>query len=105
MTEPVRVFLSLGAAGLVAIAEAVIYAVYLGKIADAREREGRVRERKVVIGREVLGRTEDGEVVDKEIRGEKEEIWGKGANGGVRRRVRERWEKEKDDDAGETKSI
>lgn len=24
----------------------------------------------------------------------KEEIWGKGVNGGVRRRVREKWEKE-----------
>lgn len=96
MTEPVRVFLSLGAAGLVAIAEVVIYAVYLGKIADARVREGRVRERKVVIEREVLGRMDDGDVYD--VR--EEEIWGKGANGGVRRRVRERWDREKEDTPG-----
>jgi hypothetical protein len=35
--------------------------------------------------------------VDVDVGVDQEEIWGKGINGGVRRRVREKWEKEKDE--------
>lgn len=83
---------SFAVAGGVGIAEVVIYAVYLGKVSQAREREGRLKERKVIVGTEELrGREEkkkdgdgDGDAM--------EEIWGRGVNGGLRRRVREKWE-------------
>lgn len=90
-----RVLISLAGSVLVAVAESVIYAVYLGKIRQGRVREGRVREKKVVVGREVLGSRDVGDGGRDEVRIEdprKEEIWGRGLNGGVRRRVRERWE-------------
>lgn len=86
MSEPVRVLVSLVAAVVVGVAEVVIYAVYLGKISQARDRERKVKERKVVYESEKVGGGERHE-------GEKEEeIWGRGVNGGLRRRVRERWE-------------
>lgn len=99
MTEPVRVFLSLFTAGVVGVAEVVIYAVYLDKIRQARVREGKIRERKVVVGREVVGGDgsgDGGEDHGGRVKEGREEIWGRGANGGVRRRVRERWEKEEE---------
>ncbi|KAJ5628831.1 hypothetical protein N7490_011059 [Penicillium lividum] len=92
-SEAVRVLLSFFAALAVAIAESVLYAVYLGKVNEARDKERKLKERKVVIG-PVDGDDNDGVIVGTE--GEKEEIWGKGVNGGVRRRMREKWEKEQD---------
>jgi hypothetical protein len=96
-SEPVRVLLSLFAALGVGVAEVLIYAIYLGKIEVAREKEGRRKEKKVVIGsEEVGGRGGDQRSTEKtEIKrnGEdKEVIWGRGPNGGLRRRVREKWE-------------
>jgi hypothetical protein len=87
------VFISLAAAVVVGVAEVVIYAAYLRKVKIAREKEGRIVERKKV-----------GYAVDKETGdmakgievGEKEEIWGRGVNGGVRRRVREKWEEKEE---------
>ncbi|KAL4906685.1 endoplasmic reticulum-based factor for assembly of V-ATPase-domain-containing protein [Aspergillus multicolor] len=104
-SEPVRVLLSLFAALAVGIAEVLIYAIYLGKIESARGKEGRRKERKVVIGsEEVRGRKlgpSEGTEVNVKVDGEdKEVIWGRGPNGGLRRRVREKWEegtKEKDE--------
>lgn len=110
-SEPARVLLSLFAALLVGIAEVVVYAAYLRKVADARERERRVKERKVVIGPvpdpeskpdgEGVGQDGDGGK-DEDAKGitekETEEIWGRGVNGGVRRRVRERWDRERERD-------
>ena len=91
-SDAVRVLLSLFAALAVAIAESLLYVFYLGKVKRARVQERKVKERKTFIG--TVG--EDSEDTTVKVVGEKEEIWGKGVNGGVRRRVREKWEKEKD---------
>ena len=91
-SDAVRVLLSLFAALAVAVAEAFLYAAYLGKADRARVKERQLKEQKVVVG----------EVGDKETHSialveEKEErIWGKGVNGGTRRRTREKWEKQND---------
>lgn len=98
MSEPVRVLVSLAGAVVVGVAEVVIYAVYLEKVSRARDREKKVRERKVVFGSEKVGGGER-----REGENEGEEIWGRGVNGGLRRRVRERWEereKERAKDGG-----
>ncbi|KGO70512.1 ATPase, vacuolar ER assembly factor, Vma12 [Penicillium italicum] len=92
-SEAVKVLLGLFAALSVAVAESFLYWTYLGKVDRARVKEKRVRERKVVIG--AVGEDE-GVNEGVEIGTEKEEIWGKGVNGGVRRRVREKWEKGRD---------
>jgi hypothetical protein len=88
----VRVFISLAAAVLVGVAEVVIYAAYLRKVRIAREKEGRIVERKKVGA--AVGEVEKTQKLDgnRDGEGEKEEIWGRGINGGVRRRVREKWE-------------
>ncbi|KAL4990995.1 endoplasmic reticulum-based factor for assembly of V-ATPase-domain-containing protein [Aspergillus falconensis] len=96
-SEPVRVLLSLFAALAVGVAEVLIYAIYLGKIEAARGKEGRRKEKKVVIGsEEVGGRGRDQQSPERteiKVNGEdKEVIWGRGPNGGLRRRVREKWE-------------
>ncbi|KAJ6092538.1 hypothetical protein N7486_007827 [Penicillium sp. IBT 16267x] len=94
-SEAVRVLLSFFAALSVAVAESVLYAVYLGKVVEARNKERKLKEKKVVIGPvEGEGDCDEGVIVGAE--GEKEEIWGKGVNGGVRRRMRGKWEKEQD---------
>ncbi|KAB8075393.1 endoplasmic reticulum-based factor for assembly of V-ATPase-domain-containing protein [Aspergillus leporis] len=97
VSEAVRVLLALAVAVGVGIAEVVIYAIYLGKVERARKKERGVRERKVVVGREVLGAI-GGE--ESERVGGVEEIWGKGPNGGLRRRVRERWEEMEKENGG-----
>ncbi|OGM44667.1 hypothetical protein ABOM_007470 [Aspergillus bombycis] len=91
VSEAVKVLVSFGAAVGVGVAEVAIYAIYLGKVERARKKERGVKERKVVVGREVLGGGDESESVQR-VDGEKEEIWGRGPNGGLRRRVRERWE-------------
>ncbi|KAJ5188766.1 ATPase vacuolar ER assembly factor Vma12 [Penicillium cf. griseofulvum] len=88
-SEAAKVLLGLFAALGVAVAEAFLYWTYIGKVERARVKERAIRERKVVIG--AVGEDEGVEVGR-----EKEEIWGKGVNGGVRRRVREKWEKGRD---------
>ncbi|KAJ5236787.1 hypothetical protein N7489_006878 [Penicillium chrysogenum] len=93
-SEAVKVLLGLFAALSVAVAESFLYWTYLGKVDRARVKERRLREKKVVIG--AVG--EENRAVDEgvEVGADKEEIWGKGVNGGVRRRVREKWEKGRD---------
>ncbi|KAL4881060.1 endoplasmic reticulum-based factor for assembly of V-ATPase-domain-containing protein [Aspergillus karnatakaensis] len=102
-SEPVRVLLSLFAALAVGVAEVAIYAIYLGKVEKARGRERRVKERKEVLGsEEVRGReSEKGDdAVERQVDGGQEKdgevIWGRGPNGGLRRRVREKWEEKQD---------
>lgn len=87
----VKVLLSLFAALTVAIAESFLYVAYVGKIERAQAQERKFKERKTVVG-EVQ---DSGQVGNTEER-EEVEIWGKGMNGGVRRRVREKYEKEKE---------
>lgn len=105
VSEPVRVLLSLGVAVVVGVAEVVIYAIYLKKMEYARRKERRLRERKEIVGSEQLGgrldgaegKTDTDEKMRKVEGQNQEEIWGRGANGGIRRRVRERWgEREKE---------
>jgi TMEM199 family protein len=101
--DGVRVLVSLGTAIVVGIAEVVVYAGYLRKVKESRTKEQRVRERKIVVGSESVGGKSPETGVD-EV--EREEIWGKGVNGGMRRRVREKWEREeqKTKDAVQEKS-
>jgi len=96
--DGLRVLTALAVGIVVGVAEVVVYTAYLRKKAEEREKEGRKKERKVLIGEVMpaieslgdvelqnLGKTED-----------KEEIWGRGINGGMRRRVRENWQKEQE---------
>ncbi|EAW11560.1 TMEM199/VMA12 family protein [Aspergillus clavatus NRRL 1] len=101
VSEPVKVLVSLLTALVVGVAEVLIYAIYLQKVERARAREARIKERKEVIGRDEVQRRNDGQDVQM-VGGDKEEIWGRGANGGVRRRVREKWE-EKEREKGRGK--
>ncbi|KAJ5703491.1 hypothetical protein N7493_011880 [Penicillium malachiteum] len=94
-SDAVRVLLSLIAALSVAVAESFLYALYLGKVEKARKQERGLKEEKVVLGPVDEDQSEQTDVKPVEsVISEKEEIWGKGVNGGVRRRVREKWEKE-----------
>lgn len=104
LSEPVRVLLSLAVALIVGIAEVVIYAIYWGKAEDARTREKKLKERKAVVGSEQIGGRGESEktdgpmhtqaAVDANDGKQEEKIWGRGANGGIRRRVREKWEEQ-----------
>ncbi|KAJ5601761.1 hypothetical protein N7510_011295 [Penicillium lagena] len=107
-SEPVRVLVSIFAALAVAVAEAFLYAAYLGKIQRARARERGMKERKVFVG--AVGADADtdnndvnrggggggGGEVSPSCKKEEVEIWGRGENGGVRRRVREKWQRDKE---------
>ena len=86
-----RVLASMLVAIVVGVAEVVVYAGYLRKVKLSREKEQRIKERKEVIG-EVTG--EEDERMQLTAINEKEEIWGRGVNGGVRQRVRDKWKKE-----------
>ncbi|KAJ0416823.1 endoplasmic reticulum-based factor for assembly of V-ATPase-domain-containing protein [Aspergillus carlsbadensis] len=109
-SEPIRVLLSLFAALAVGVAEVAIYAIYLGKVEQARKKEKKMKERKSVIQKEeVRARSKDADdetpipiPVPAPGKDDEEIIWGRGPNGGVRRRVREKWEegekKDKDED-------
>lgn len=88
--QGLRVLLGMTAGLVVGVAEVVVYAAYLRKAKDARAKEARKKEVKI---------TAEGEPGRPRYRLrsagiEQDIIWGKGANGGIRRRVREQWEKE-----------
>lgn len=94
--DPVFVLISMFVGILVGVAETVVYAAYLRKVKYAKAAEKKVKERKEVVASiEVMGEKDETRVVDMD--GEEEVIWGKGVNGGVRRRVRERWETANED--------
>jgi TMEM199 family protein len=92
--DPVFVLVSMFVGVLVGVAETVVYAAYLRKVRQAKDAEKRVKERKEVVSSEALSNVSTSEGHDEDD-GEEVKIWGKGVNGGVRRRVRERWENEK----------
>ncbi|KAL3468513.1 hypothetical protein BJX64DRAFT_7758 [Aspergillus heterothallicus] len=105
-SEPIRVLLSLFAALAVGVAEVAIYAIYLGKVEQAREKEKKTKERKSVLQTdEVRAKktvAEDAPVpVPVPGVNDGEAIWGRGPNGGIRRRVREKWEEEEKRDKHE----
>lgn len=91
-----RVLLSLAVAILVGVAEVVVYAGYLRKV-----KESKLKERKRKDVREIVPLSAEDEkaMLDVKVTGtsEKDEIWGRGVNGGMRRRVREKWEKEQEE--------
>lgn len=108
--DGVRVLLSLGVALVVGVAEVGVYAAYLRKVSEGRGRERSRREKKVILG-EYTGSTSwdawgtrHGQDAKTETETEssrenmKTEIWGRGVNGGVRRRVREKWERAQADE-------
>lgn len=90
-----RVLTALGVGLVVGVAEAVVYSAYLRKKADARDREMRKKERKVMIC-DVNSDDKSEGVVDLGTTDNKVEIWGRGLNGGMRRRVREKWQREQE---------
>lgn len=91
--DGLRVLTSLATAIVVAVAEVVVYNGYLRKVRIAGQKERRVRERKEVVGTDIV--CEKGSD-DTRLVGEEEQIWGRGVNKGMRRRVREKWERERD---------
>ncbi|ETI25109.1 hypothetical protein G647_04481 [Cladophialophora carrionii CBS 160.54] len=97
--DGVRVLLSLATGIVVGVAEVVVYMAYLRKVAVSKQKERSKTERKTLIGEyrgEQMLTDAHGRAVsiDAATMMEKEEIWGRGINGGMRRRVREKWEKE-----------
>ncbi|RMZ89742.1 hypothetical protein DV736_g3036, partial [Chaetothyriales sp. CBS 134916] len=84
----VRVLVSLGTGLVVGVAEVGVYAIYLRNVRVGRERERRRKEKKVLI----IEQSDD--ELTATVVAAKEEIWGRGKHGGMRRRVRERWERE-----------
>lgn len=93
--DPVFVLISMLVGILVGVAETVVYAAYVRKVKYAKTAERKVKERKEVVSSiEVVGENAESRRAGD---GEEEVIWGKGVNGGVRRRVRERWEIANDD--------
>ena len=94
--QGIRVLVALGAAVVVGTAESVVYAAYLRKADSAKERESRKREKKTLIpvdGTSIATAKADGGQAT-------ELIWGRGPNGGARRRVQERWMKNQADQMG-----
>lgn len=93
-----RVLMALGVGIVVGVAEVAVYSAYLMKKADARAKENKKKEQKFVIGEAKIDKKSEGVIDLGDIRKteDKEKIWGRGLNGGMRRRVREKWEKERE---------
>jgi hypothetical protein len=90
-SQPICVFISLFVAITIGVAEVGVYSAYLRKLDRARSKEKSIVEKKELVG-EVVTSEETGEIVKGCVRveeGEREDIWGKGVNGGARRRIRE----------------
>ena len=88
--DAIRVLVSMLVAIVVGVAEVVVYAGYLRNVKRNKAKDRAKMERKVVLG-EYKGEGDEQPLMVVE---EKEEIWGRGKHGGMRRRVREKWEKE-----------
>ncbi|KIW89293.1 uncharacterized protein Z519_10146 [Cladophialophora bantiana CBS 173.52] len=102
--DGLRVLCSLATGIVVGVAEVGVYAAYLRKVKMSRAKERKKHERKIVL-REYTGKGPGGIALD--AKGtpvfvdvnaimEKEEIWGRGINGGMRRRVREKWQRDQE---------
>lgn len=109
-SDGVRVLCALATGVVVGVAEVTVYAAYLRKVADARRKERRKKEVKTVLGEfhENNGIDAWGVSREKDAIGENkkqtpeveksEQVWGRGVHGGIRRRVREQWEREQEQD-------
>lgn len=102
VSEAVRILVSLLVAVVVGVAEVAIYAIYLHKADHARAREKKLRERKQIIASEVVSGGNGPQKIETAVDGDQVEIWGRGANGGLRRRVREKWEEKERETPGNT---
>ncbi|KAL9624508.1 MAG: hypothetical protein Q9160_001172 [Pyrenula sp. 1 TL-2023] len=87
--QGLRVLSSMAIGLLVGVAEVVVYAAYLRKAKDAKAKEAEKREIRVLVREAPQGTRSYSEknAVERDV------IWGRGINGGVRRRVQEKWEK------------
>lgn len=88
--DAIRVLVSMLVAVVVGVAEVVVYAGYLRNLKRNKAKDRAKMERKVVLG-EYKG---EGDEQPLTVVEEKEEIWGRGKHGGMRRRIREKWEKQ-----------
>lgn len=101
-SDGVRVLCALGTGVIVGAAEVTVYAAYLRKVSDARRKERRKREIKTVLGEfkggdgiDAWGSNREAEEKQRVKEVEKsEQVWGRGIHRGIRRRVREKWERE-----------
>lgn len=90
---------------VVGVAEVGVYAAYLRKVRIAKDQEKKLVERKEVVSLPADEGTGSKGATKIITETESEEIWGKGLNGGVRRRVQERWRKENDNNKVGPRSI
>lgn len=91
--DPVFVLISMFTGILVGVAETVVYAAYVRKVKLAKAAEKKLRERKEVVSSVQVTARPAHEIDNPEDDTVQEvKIWGKGVNGGVRRRIREKWE-------------
>ncbi|ETN42594.1 uncharacterized protein HMPREF1541_01751 [Cyphellophora europaea CBS 101466] len=95
--DAVRVLVSMLVAVIVGVAEVVVYAGYLRNLKRNKAKEKAKMERKEVVGEYQNA----GDEMPLTVVEEKETIWGRGKHGGMRRRVRDRWEKEQGEESEE----
>ncbi|KAL2426223.1 hypothetical protein ABEF95_000462 [Exophiala dermatitidis] len=95
--DGLRVLVSLFSGIVVGVAEVTVYAGYLRKVRLSKQKERAKREKKVFIG-EYCGEEDSNKIESRpsSAAAEKEEIWGRGVNGGLRRRLRDKWKKEQE---------
>ena len=96
-SDGVRVLVALLVAVVVGVAEVTAYAGYLRKVRLSREKERGLRERKVLVSSEEVVAGEGDKMSEEK---ETEAIWGRGKQGGMRRRVKEKWEREREQEGG-----
>ncbi|KAL2441608.1 hypothetical protein ABEF95_015822 [Exophiala dermatitidis] len=97
--DGLRVLVSLFSGIIVGVSEVTVYAGYLRKVRLSKHKERAKREKKVFIGEYRGGEEEDSNsesLLPSSAAAEKEEIWGRGVNGGMRRRLRDKWKKEQE---------
>lgn len=99
--DGLRVLVSFLVAIVVGVAEVTVFAAYLRKVKMSKEKEKAKREKKVFLG-EYRDDPQRPRLSSSSVGGEKEEIWGRGINGGMRRRVREKWHKAQHGESGAT---
>lgn len=95
-SDGLRVLVSMGTGVVVGCAEVGVYAIFLRKKRLGKEKEALKKEKQFLLNSEEISALRSSESVAGSTKIEKEEIWGRGKHGGMRRRVREKWEKEQE---------